>query len=668
MLKNKLFKGFAILVIIFAAISAFISLGMIKSQVVEEAQRRVRLDLSSAWSVYNARLNEISLVVNLAASKKIIVEACGQRKWENSEMQSRLEIIRANFGLDFLSLIAPDGKVMLRTAPPYHTGDYRISDSLINKALAGESASGTTLFSKVALAKEGDGFIEKAFLQLENTPRARTSPKGVEDRGMMMLSACPVKQGREVLAVMYGGILLNRDHQLVDRIKDIVYRQEAYNDMPLGTTTIFIGDSRVATTVRQENGNRAIGTRVSKEVADRVLDNGLAWVGRAFVVKDWYLTAYDPIRDGRGKIIGMLYVGILEKPFHDLQNKMISQYIALAGFGLLAALLLAFVLAGRLSRPIHRLVDAIHEMRYGRQPEPIPVDNASQETRSLTIAFNEMASVLAERESSLIKAQQELEQTNTSLTTTNHNYMESLGFVAHELKSPISSMMNYVYLIKEQKIGPLTERQIKAITSVDSNLRRIVEMIRHYLNLSRIENSELQPLLAEVAVQEEIVTPILEDLAPDIEARGMVVANDIDATMLAYADMNMTHEIFENLISNAIKYGREGGKIGLTCQDAGDYLRFEVTNEGQGIEPEKITKMFQKFTRLENEGGKYQQRGTGLGLFITRHIIQAHGGEIEVTSEPGQWTRFGFTLPCFQQKKKETTHHGCTDEKAAATS
>ena len=137
----------------------------------------------------------------------------------------------------------------------------------------------------------------------------------------MIAAAVPVfdDQG-QMQAIFYGGDLLNRRYEIVDAIKQQVFRNEAYKGKEIGTVTIFLGDLRISTNVKQEDGSRAVGTQLSSSVCDAVLERGETWAAPAFVVNDWYITAYEPIRDPAGKIIGVLYVGLLRAPFtHQLR-------------------------------------------------------------------------------------------------------------------------------------------------------------------------------------------------------------------------------------------------------------------------------------------------------------------------------------------------------------
>jgi two-component system, NtrC family, sensor kinase len=637
MLKTKLFQAFAVLVLVFGLLSAFIGLRIIKDRVVGEAQEQVRLDLGSAWATYNFKLHDIETILDLIAIKKAVVDAAADRTWDTADIRQRLEVIQTSFKLDFLSIVSPEGQVVFRAAAPHNIGDFRSQDTAIAKALKGQPVFGTVVMSRDELQKEGDGLVEHAYLALDETPHARLTPRKEEDRGMALFGAVPIMKGPQLIGVIYAGVLLNRNHDLVDQVADIVFKNERYKGAPMGTATIFLNDCRIATTVRLANGNRAIGTRASKEVADRVLDNGNPWVGPALVVNDPYLTAYDPIRDVEGKIIGMLYVGRLERPYRDLGHNIMFRYAGLLIFGLAAALLIAFIMASRLAQPIHALVQAAGKLHRGEPQPPIQSRSSCREIEKLVVTFNDMAKVLEERES--------------KLKALNKSYMEMLGFVSHELKSPVSAIMNYIFLLRQHKLGALTEPQEKAVKNIETSSSRIVEMVRHYLNLSRIENGELRPIPTRVAVLEDVVTPLLETFESDIAAHRMRVENRIDAGSILRTDLNMTREVFENLFSNAIKYGREDAPIVLGARTVDGFVEFSIRNEGPGIPADKIDAVFQKFTRLEDQQYIRRQKGTGLGLFITRHIIEAHGGKITVESRPQEWVEFRFTLPRFEEKK-----------------
>jgi len=629
-LRAKLFKAFAIVVVLLTLFSLLYAMRIINQQVVGQAQSHVKRDLSGAWAVLKSRENEIETVMRLVAMKEIIVSACEHGDWENPDVGGRLQKVKSHFNLDFLDLVGPDGKAQLRGAPPFARGDFIGNNQIVAAALRGTEASGMVLLGPQELAKEADGLRERAFMEIEKVPRARQTPMPFEERGLVLAAAVPVTKGLQLLGVVYGGILLNRNFAIVDEIMNVVYHGDTNGQ--LGTATIFLGDCRIATTVRLANGNRAIATRASKEVADRVLDNGMSWMGDAFVVKDRYLTAYDPIKDPSGQVIGMLYVGTLKKPFDDMARNVMWRFALASLVALALSLVLAYIIADRLALPIHRLVDASNRMRRGEKPPPVAVSGSCRETDALVVAFNQMVEDLTDREE--------------RLKALNRSYMETVGFVSHELKSPVGTMTNYVYLLREQKLGPLNDRQARALRAIDAAAQRLVEMVRHYLNLSRIENGQFVPVPTKVAVAEDVIKPLIEALDAEIKDNEVRIEAQVDAGVVLHADVNMVREVFENLVGNAIKYGKRGGLVRITGRHEGDRVVFSVGNDGPGIEPDRIPLLFRKFGRLD-AGASKGKKGTGLGLFICKHIVEAHGGKISVSSRPGEWTEFEFSFPAW---------------------
>jgi two-component system NtrC family sensor kinase len=122
-----------------------------------------------------------------------------------------------------------------------------------------------------------------------------------------------------------------------DRIKNIVFKDAKYEGKKIGTATIFLGGLRISTNVMDKEGKRAIGTPAMKEVQEQVLEKGMPWIQRAFVVEDWYITAYEPIEDIFGQRVGMLYVGVLEAKYADVRWKALSLFILITVAGMVLA-------------------------------------------------------------------------------------------------------------------------------------------------------------------------------------------------------------------------------------------------------------------------------------------------------------------------------------------
>jgi two-component system NtrC family sensor kinase len=231
-------------------------------------------------------------------------------------------------GLDFLTLLDRRGTVLLRVHHPGMSGDSLKDDPFIRDALNNKVLSGTQVLSRDELSKEGKALADKAVFPLVPTPKEKPIETLAQTSGMVLKSAYPVVDAKgKVLGVLVGAILLNRNYEIVDRVKNIVFRDAKYRGKEIGTATLFLGEWRISTNVIDKEGHRAVGTRAMKEVQEQVLQSGLPWVQRAYVVDDWYITAYEPLRDFERKIVGMLYVGILETKYTVLKERLILLFM-----------------------------------------------------------------------------------------------------------------------------------------------------------------------------------------------------------------------------------------------------------------------------------------------------------------------------------------------------
>ena len=342
------------LALIFLALACFIGVvtslivnSIITSQIIFEAQQRVKEDLNTARWVYDSKIRDIDRTIGWTSIRHVLKR--GTKERNVSFIREELTRLMTEEGLDFLTLVDRKGMVIHRFHNPKALGDSLLHDPFIKRALEKKGISGTQVLSREELLKEGDDLAQKAFLRLIPTPKAKPTEKLVENSGMILKSAHPIIDfSGETLGVLTGGVLLSRNYEIVDRIKNIVFKDAKYKGKEIGTATIFLGDLRISTNVMDKEGNRAIGTRVSAEVHDQVLERGLPWIQRAFVVDDWYITAYEPIRDIQDRIVGILYVGLLESRYAVMKERLILLFFFFSMSGMLVALTVSFVLSWKI--------------------------------------------------------------------------------------------------------------------------------------------------------------------------------------------------------------------------------------------------------------------------------------------------------------------------------
>ncbi len=272
-------------------------------------------------------------------------------------------------------------------------------------------------------------------------------------------------------------------------------------------------------------------------------------------------------------------------------------------------------------------------------------ENVGDEIEQLAAAFCHMIHKLD-------LYQEELKLTNEDLRKLNRNYMEMLRFVSHELKTPIANSSMSAQALLQSIFGDLTPPQERMVKLIYSNLSSSVEMVKNYLDLSRIETGELLFQPRRLHLASEVVAPTLTALSTLIGSRRMRVENQTDDGLMLEGDEELLRVVYGNLIGNACKYGREGGVLRLRAKGQGAICRLEVWNDGPGVAGEKMGQLFQKFSRIQ-QSQKGATKGTGLGLFISRTIVELHGGKIWAEGAEGEWINFVIEMPKSQEGSRE---------------
>jgi two-component system, NtrC family, sensor kinase len=635
-LQTKVNIGILSVFLVLGLSAAYMTYRWQTDYAIKAAENRVRLYIKAAWEIYNAKIERIQATLTVMAEDQRLKRLLRHPddKALITEVEEQLQAIRVDQNMDILNILDSRGKVILRSRHPASIGDVRTDDPMIAKVLKEQRAwGGTVLLPTERLRAEGEELIELCQLF------------GGEPTGMMTAAAVPVRdEAGRLIGVIQTGNLLNGSVEKVDRIRDSLFENQEYGGKPIGTATVFMRNLRISTNVLSDDGTRAIGTRASEEVSTRVLSKGLSWTGRALVVNAWYLSQYDPLPDPDGNVIGMLYLGSLEQRYLDQRSRAVFINVGIVFAGMLLAMLVFFLLMRTILSPVERLYLATRRLSSGDLEHRVETVRSSDELGELAASFNHMAEQLLEDQQEIQQSHAELEKANQELRVTNSNYMEMLGFVSHELKAPLGSAVLGVYSIKDGYLGPVSSTQQRILGSVAQSLDYLNEMIKHYLDLSRLEKGELRVNKRAANLCPEVIEPALQGLMAALEDKQMTIQNCVPDPLELFCDPNLLRIVYDNLVSNAIKYGKNGGVVVLGAEIVDGEAILSVLNEGDGIAADKLSFLFQKFSRIENarHAGK---KGTGLGLFICKEIVEQHGGRISAESEEGRWTRFNIVLP-----------------------
>ncbi len=584
---------------------------------------KIRADLAVAQGYFERVLGEVGAATGaVAESHSLHLALAG-----NGDVQALLQQAGRRAGLDFIFFLPPqpaakEGTSIEVLEPPQQP------DLLTSPLLA------------------------RVPVPLVSTRNAAPTERVHEERAMVLLSTRSVRApDGQLLGHVRAGVLLNRNLPFIDHINEIVYPEGSLPFGSRGTATLFLDDVRISTNVRlfgPAKDERAIGTRVSQSVRDAVLGRGQTWLDRAFVVDDWYVSAYQPLSDSAGKRVGMLYVGYLEAPFTLLK------YAALAGIGVVffAVMIVAAVVSLRWARtifkPVERMEATMQCVEGGELDARVGPVDSEDEIGRLAQHLDRLLDVIDDKTRALQSWNAELdamvEERTRELETAQGQLLRSeklaavgqlTASIAHEINNPIAVIQGNLDLVRSQ-LAPEAELTVRdELRLIDTQVERMRLIVTQLLQFAR--PAEYAGYITPVDTQ-RVVQDCLVLVGHLLSRTRIDVQRHFGASRHPAINANELQQVLVNLMVNAIHAMPEGGRLDLQTADVGDdAVEITVADTGPGLDAELMDQLFQPFVTRKKDG-------TGLGLWISRTLVQRYGGDLRAANRTGGGAAFTVLL------------------------
>ena len=333
-----------------------------------------------------------------------------------------------------------------------------------------------------------------------------------------------------------------------------------------------------------------------------------------------YITVSE-MRNENGQPSGYLFLCSSGEQLTQFKQQFWSNFLLSACVMLLCASILTKILMRQLTDPLQKVTDAAQ--RFGGGDLSVRVEGVEGEGEAADLArtFNRMAD---------------------NIQMNDNSRGQFMGNIAHELRTPMTTIKGFIDGILDGTIPPDMQNHYLQLVSEETG--RLARLIQNMLDLSKLESGEYQVNARMFNIWETLTGVALsaEQRINDgmIELEGLTM----DEKVLVYADPDLIHQVAYNLLDNAIKFTPAGGTIRFHVEKLGPEVEVSIWNSGQGISPEALPYVFQRFYKEDRSRGLHA-RGAGLGLNICKVLVNLSGGQIRVESQQGEWCRFVFTLP-----------------------
>jgi len=608
---------------------------------------KVRSDLAVARGYFEQVLGEVGSGTQGVGASHALYQALTRH--DLPALQGLLARERTRLGFDFINLYQPDGQLITAdwlTAQTTPTALHRPARDTATISPTGTGQASLARLEADELLALAPHLAERLNIPLIATRGAVPTTRNIEDRALVMLSTTPVYGwDGNIQALLRGGVLLNQNLPLIDYINRIVYPDGSLPFDSHGTATLFMDDVRITTNVRLFQDQRAIGTRVSQAVRDAVLGNGETWLDRAFVVNDWYVSAYEPLLDGRGERIGMLYVGYLEQPFRYVKYGMLALIVGIFLVVMVLAALFSVRWARSIFRPLEQMNQTMQRVEDGETSARVGPVAACDEIGALASHFDQLLDVIDDKTRALQRWADELDakvnertrelaQSNASLQQAQQQLVKSeklaaigqlTASVAHEINNPIAVIQGNLDLMRET-LGSQAAPVNAELQLLDQQIDRMRLIVTQLLQYAR-------PTEYAGYVEAVDVNRALEDslvlVAHLLAHTHIEVERDLQATAWAGINRQELQQIVINLLINAIQSMPGGGRLRLRTRNRSELaadgrtgVLIEISDTGPGLSPKVRERLFRPFFTTKNDGN-------GLGLWISVGLVERYGGSIE---------------------------------------
>ena len=593
---------------------------------VYEARQRISANMSIAMSIYESAKDNLKYVTRDQ-----------NRRVATLIMEDQLDLLRNEYAkivpqnkFDFFIITDPGGRVIISMKNPSLEGYNFSRDLLIRRAMTGQVSVCAEVMGEYELAKFG--LLEKARI-----------PGVSPTEALLVRTSQPLYNTNEIIVgtITAGYLMNNNNGFIIDKITE-------GSDM---VASVFLGIARVASNVPQINNVQVLGTKLPVEVSDPVLKENRMHIGRLTVSDEWYLAGYAPILDINDKPIGILGIGIPNKRIFGMRDRLLYLFVLGVILSIGLAMVFGLMRGSHIVRSIRKLRSGIAAFGSGDLNYRIIDINSGDEIEELADFFNQTMLQLqltkkelaqssrkvAHLTDEMVRSAQQLDEVHKQLLE--YERLAAMGRMAtvinHELRNIFAEIQASASSLKAV-VDKNMPQGSQSIREIEQGLMYANEVLNNVLRLSIPKRPTFIDVDIGSLIEELFKNPKLQGLIR--ENRVKVVTKIEPRLPTVKADGLQLREVLSILATNAAQAMEEGGTLTVNASLDHTKIVIDVADTGPGIPADVKENLFTPFFTTKH-------RGLGLGLCISKEVIKAHHGTLEVLTEVGKGTTFSIRLP-----------------------
>jgi signal transduction histidine kinase len=420
----------------------------------------------------------------------------------------------------------------------------------------------------------------------------------------------------------------DNSQELENRAKDFALRLSSETGMRV---MIFTNEKTLSA-----DSNRSEYADINFTELDNVLEGNRTYVIRQEQKSRFIYFAFPIMQQNivLGEVILVYPMGNIDKQALNVQTYLMISFV----LGLFIILIISLFLTSKITKPVVRLKKHAEKISSGDYSQRMPV-RGTDEVSELSAAFNRMSEEIQIRIDIINSEKQKLNNTLDELYRMQEKQKQFISNISHELKTPMTTIIGYVDLLKTKQTPEVFKKSINYLESAGERLLRLVEDL---IDLSLLTRSEF-----EIEPEQIDLSELVRDIAGQMSLKAnkfdIEIETSLPQTCLIYADPVRIKQALVNILDNAIKYSH-GGKIIITVTIIGHFIHIKIQDTGIGIPEGMLQKIFEPFQRVDKARSR-KLGGTGLGLAIVKEIVTRHGGSIDIQSCEGKGTTVTLSLP-----------------------